>query len=64
MNHFRQDCEELDEAIRQNRVYMEWNMIHLVETRRALGTNFGNGGMKRILEEDKVARRANATTRA
>ncbi len=60
-NHFRRDCEELHEAIRQNRVYMERNMIHSAETQRALRTNFGNGGMKRILEEDE-ARQAHATT--
>ena len=51
MDHMRRDCVSLREAIRQNIVYIDDNMIHSTETRRPLRVNFGRGGMKKSKED-------------
>mgnify|MGYP000308878447 FL=1 len=47
VDHARKDCVSIQEAIRQNLVYMEGNIIHLSEIRRPLQINFGRGGIKK-----------------
>ena len=51
IDHARKDCASLQEAIRQNLVYMEGNIIHSSETRKPLQVNFGRGGLKKIMDE-------------
>ena len=51
MDHMRRDCASLREAIRQNNVYMDGNLICSNETRRPLRVNFGRGGMKKAMED-------------
>ena len=42
---------EFAEALRGNVVYL-WNgRVHVRDTRREVETNFGRGGMKRLMEE-------------
>ena len=50
----RRDCVEFVEALRRNVVYL-WNgRVHASDTRRAVDTNFGRGGMKWLMEEAKA----------
>ena len=51
MDHMRRDCASLREAIQQNIVYMDGNLICSSETRRPLLVNFGRGGMKKAMED-------------
>ena len=51
MDHMRRDCASLREAIQQNIVYMDGNLIYSSETRRPLRVNFGRGGMKKAMED-------------
>ena len=44
MDYMRRDCASLREAIRQNIVYMDGNLICSSETRRLVRVNFGRGG--------------------
>ena len=51
VGHGRRDCVEFAEALRGNVVYL-WNRwVHAGDTRRVVETNFGRGGMKRLMEE-------------
>ena len=50
----RRDRVSLREAIRQNIVYMDGNLICSSETRRPLRVNFGRGGMKKAMEDADV----------
>ena len=50
-DHMRRDCSSLRDAIRQNIVYIDDNMICSSETRRPLRVNFGRGGMKKAMED-------------
>ena len=51
MDHMRRDCASLPEAIRQNIMYMDGNLICSSETRRPLRVNFRGGGMKKAMED-------------
>ena len=51
MDHMRRDCVSPREAIRQNIVYMDENLICSSETRRPLSVSFGRGGMKKAMED-------------
>ena len=55
VDHARKDCASLQEAIRQNLVYMEGNITHSSETHRPLQVNFGRGGIKKIMDEADVS---------
>ena len=50
-DHARRDCSSLQDAIRQNIVYIDDNVICSSETRRPLWVNFGRGGMKKAMED-------------
>ena len=56
LDHMRRDCASLREAIRQNIVYMDGNMICSSETRRPLRVNFGRGGLKKVMEDAEATR--------
>jgi hypothetical protein len=58
LEHSRRDCA-LQDVIRKNILYLDSNMIHTTETRKALRVNFGRGGLKKIVEEE-VARHVEA----
>lgn len=49
--HRLRDCVALDEAIEKNIVYFKDSKIHEVSTDLPVPTNYGKGGMKKILEE-------------
>ena len=52
IDHARKDCASLQEAIRQNLVYMEGNIIHSSETRKPLQVNFGTWvDLMKIMDE-------------
>mgnify|MGYP000294136644 CR=1 FL=1 len=52
VDHARKDCASLQEAIRQNLVYMEGNIIHSSETRKPLQVNFGTWvDLMKIMDE-------------
>ena len=51
VGHARKDCRDFTEALRANVVYL-WNgRVHDSETQRALDSNVGCGGMKRLMEK-------------
>ena len=56
--HRLRDCEALDEAIGKGVVYFKDSKLHDVATDLPLPTNYGKGGMKKLLE-DKLGK-ANA----
>mgnify|MGYP000630293326 FL=1 len=49
--HARRECADFGEALRSNVVYLSNGRVHASDTRRSLDTNFGRGGMKRLMEE-------------
>ena len=49
--HARRECKDFGEALRSNVVYLLNGRVHASDTRRSLDTNFGRGGMKRLMEE-------------
>ena len=51
IGHARRDCADFGEALRSNVVYLSNGRVHASDTRRSLDTNFGRGGMKRLMEE-------------
>ena len=53
-NHM--DSEEDNEALRCNLIYYEGNPIHSMESWKPLQKNFRRGGMKKVLEEEMVAK--------
>ena len=56
VDHARKDCVSLQDAIRQNLVYMEGNIIiHSSETHKPLQVNFGRGGLKKSMDEADVS---------
>ena len=55
VDHARKDCASLQEAIRQNLVYMEGNIIHASESQKPLHLNFGRRGLKKIMDEANVS---------
>jgi hypothetical protein len=48
----RQECADLQEAIRRNVIYLDSNMICSNETGKPLRINFGRGGSKKLAEEE------------
>ena len=51
VEHNWRDCADFAEAIRGNVVYL-WNgRVHASDTQRPAETNFGHGGMKRLVQE-------------
>jgi Protein of unknown function (DUF4100) len=49
--HRLRDCAECDEAVKNGFIIFIDGKIHDAATKSALGTNFGKGGMKKLLEE-------------
>lgn len=49
--HRLRDCEALDEAIGKGVVYFKDSKLHDATTDLPLSTNYGKGGMKKLLEE-------------
>ncbi|KAL3687991.1 hypothetical protein R1sor_014300 [Riccia sorocarpa] len=54
-NHDRRDCKEFNDALRNRVVFFKDGKIHLTESGLQVGTNFGKGGMKRLVENGGVA---------
>ena len=50
-DHLRRECGDFQEALRRNIVYLWNNRVYSTETRRPLGLNQGQGGMRRLMEE-------------
>ena len=52
LTHKCKDCDEFNDAFAKNVVFWkEDRKIHLTEIGQPLCTNFGRGGMKKIVEE-------------
>ena len=51
VSHIRKDCEEFNDAFSRNVVFWKDRKIHLTQTGQPICTNFGRGGMKKIVEE-------------
>ena len=51
LEHQRRDCSEFQNALRRDIIYLSNNRIHSSVTQRPLNTNFGRGGMKKLMEE-------------
>ncbi|KAL2607828.1 hypothetical protein R1flu_026401 [Riccia fluitans] len=49
-DHDRQECKEFSDALKDRVVFFKDGRIHLTETGLQIGTNFGKGGMKRLIE--------------
>ncbi|KAL2654255.1 hypothetical protein R1flu_022383 [Riccia fluitans] len=49
-DHDRRECKEFSEALKDRVVFFKDGRIHLTETGLQIGTNFGKGGMKRLIE--------------
>ena len=49
--HARRECGDFGEVLKSNVVYLSNGRVHASDTRRSLDTNFGRGGMKRLMEE-------------
>ncbi|KAL3679949.1 hypothetical protein R1sor_022905 [Riccia sorocarpa] len=54
-DHDRRDCKEFSDALRNRVVFFKDGKIHLTESGLQVGTNFGKGGMKRLVENGGVA---------
>ncbi|MCO5549048.1 hypothetical protein L7F22_002514 [Adiantum nelumboides] len=50
-DHVRKDCDDFNDAFSKNVVFWKDRKIHLTRTRQPLRTNFGRGGMKKIVGE-------------
>ena len=54
LEHRRSECAEHQEAMQKNLIfYKDW-LIHSSVTRQPLKTNFGWGGMQKLLEEEEL----------
>ncbi|MCO5575296.1 hypothetical protein L7F22_029096 [Adiantum nelumboides] len=56
-DHGRKDCDSFSEALKRRLVFFKDGKIHLTETGLPMGTNFGKGGMKKLVD-DMVASHA------
>ncbi|MCO5564607.1 hypothetical protein L7F22_018272 [Adiantum nelumboides] len=50
-DHIRKDCDYFNDAFSKNVVFWKDSKIHLTQTGQPLHTNFGRGGMKKIVGE-------------
>ncbi|MCO5560595.1 hypothetical protein L7F22_014210 [Adiantum nelumboides] len=50
-DHVRNDCDDFNGAFSKNVVFWKDRKIHLTQTGQPLRTNFGRGGMKKIVGE-------------
>ncbi|MCO5548165.1 hypothetical protein L7F22_001623 [Adiantum nelumboides] len=50
-DHVRNDCDDFNDAFSKNVVFWKDRKIHLTQTGQPLRTNFGRGGMKKIVGE-------------
>ncbi|MCO5591913.1 hypothetical protein L7F22_045906 [Adiantum nelumboides] len=50
-DHVRKDCDDFNDAFSKNMVFWKDRKIHLTQTGQPLRTNFGRGGMKKIVGE-------------
>ncbi|MCO5567149.1 hypothetical protein L7F22_020837 [Adiantum nelumboides] len=50
-DHIRKDCDDFNDAFSKNVVFWKDRKIHLTQTGQPLRTNFGRGGMKKIVGE-------------
>ncbi|KAL3686236.1 hypothetical protein R1sor_004258 [Riccia sorocarpa] len=50
VDHERRDCRELTEALRNKLVFFKEGKIHLTKTGAQINTNFGKGGMRKVVE--------------
>ena len=57
----RKDCDEHNEALRQDLIYYEGNRIQSMDSQKTLRPNFWKGGLKKILEE-VIAEKSNYAT--
>ncbi|KAL3692364.1 hypothetical protein R1sor_006015 [Riccia sorocarpa] len=62
-DHMRRDCEELAAALRDGIVRYQDNKLHLVATGEPLRTQFGRGGMRRLIPACAAAVEAVAAPR-
>ena len=50
-SHVQRDCAEFTDALRNNVVYLQDDIVYASDMWRPLKMNFGQGGIKRIMEE-------------
>ncbi|MCO5592562.1 hypothetical protein L7F22_046565 [Adiantum nelumboides] len=50
-DHVHNDCDDFNDAFSKNVVFWKKRKIHLTQTGQPLRTNFGRGGMKKIVGE-------------
>ncbi|MCO5592557.1 hypothetical protein L7F22_046560 [Adiantum nelumboides] len=50
-DHGRKDCDSFLEALKKKLVFSKDGKIHLTETGLPIGTNFGLGGMKKLVDD-------------
>ncbi|MCO5562720.1 hypothetical protein L7F22_016351 [Adiantum nelumboides] len=50
-DHVRKDCDDFNDAFSKNVVFWKDRKIHLTQIGQPLSTNFGRGGMKKIVGE-------------
>ena len=51
--HQKRDCQSHKEALERNVIFYQNGRIHSSETRQPLKTNFGKGGMKKVMEDEE-----------
>ena len=54
LEHRRSECVDHQEAMQKNLIFYKDRLIHSSVTRQPLKTNFGRGGMKKLLEEEEL----------
>ena len=50
LDHQQRDSANFQNSLRRDIVYLSDNEIHSLETRHALNTNFGRGGMMKLMK--------------
>ncbi|MCO5566722.1 hypothetical protein L7F22_020401 [Adiantum nelumboides] len=50
-DHGRKDCDSFLEALKRRLIFFKDGKIHLTETGLPMGTNFGKGGMKKLVDD-------------
>ncbi|MCO5599727.1 hypothetical protein L7F22_053832 [Adiantum nelumboides] len=50
-DHASKDCDSFSEALKRRLAFFKDEKIHLRETSLPMGTNFGKGGMKKIVDD-------------
>ncbi|MCO5558619.1 hypothetical protein L7F22_012205 [Adiantum nelumboides] len=50
-DHGRKDCDSFSEALKRRLVFFKDGKIHLIETGLPTCTNFGKGGMKKLVDD-------------